>query len=249
MKPSKEFVKSETIRLYESLPADKESRQQCLDVRDRVIELNYTFFGYVASHTHVVNTSVTYEDKLQSALLHFCECWWWYLYAEKYRTDLSFAVFFKPRLSEMIRRELNEVKYSVRRNLCIEAGEQLNKHWAKVTYDDINKLDLPAEKIDALKAMFGTVYWEDLEEYETYLSESISLCSPFDIPTDKYNTIEGLLIHEMIVNESKLDSTQLHKIADMDSLEYDQLVIALPKAEHDLYMQLQDRLDIIEMYT
>ena len=36
---------------------------------DEIIELNYTFFGYVATHTYINNSSISYEDKFQSALL------------------------------------------------------------------------------------------------------------------------------------------------------------------------------------
>ena len=105
-------VKEQTLALYAELPQDKILRQKRTDIRDKIIELNYSFFGYVATHTYINNTSVTYEDKFQSALLHFCECWWWYKWKgdethKGYRQDLSFAVFFKPRVGEMIERELN----------------------------------------------------------------------------------------------------------------------------------------------
>ena len=59
-------------------------------------------------------------------------------------------MFFRPRVSEMIERELNEVKYSIRRSLCMEAGAQLGKHWAKVTYDDLSHVKLPVDKMNSL---------------------------------------------------------------------------------------------------
>ena len=37
-------IKEETLRLYRSLPQDEEERKKRIDVRDRVIELNYSFF-------------------------------------------------------------------------------------------------------------------------------------------------------------------------------------------------------------
>ena len=165
--PTKEYIKQRTLELYDSLPQDESNRKLRTDVRDEVIDLNYSFFGYIATHTYINNTSVTYEDKLQSALMHFCECWWWYKWKgndkhKGYRQDLSFTVFFKPRIGEMIERELNEVKYSIRRSLCMEAGAQLGKHWAQVRYDDLSKVSMPPEKLNSLKAIFGTVYWADL---------------------------------------------------------------------------------------
>ena len=75
---SKAYIKQETLRLYSTLTQDPEARQQRLDVRDQIIELNYSFFGYVASHTFVDNVSTTYEDKMQSALMHVLECSWWF---------------------------------------------------------------------------------------------------------------------------------------------------------------------------
>lgn len=118
-----EWVKLRTLELYDYLPQTSlEERATYTDIRDEIVELNYTFFGYVASHTFINNSSISYEDKFQSALLHFCEMWHKYKYAAKYRTDLSFAVFFKLRIGECIERELNEVKYSLRRSLCMEVG-------------------------------------------------------------------------------------------------------------------------------
>lgn len=170
------YIKERTLEIYASMPQDKELRKQCIKERDELIELNYAFFGYVASKTFINNSSVTYEDKLQSAIMHFCECFWWYKWKgdethKGYRQDLSFTVFFKPRIGEMIERELNEVKYSVRRSLCMEAGAQLGKHWGKVTYDDLRNVNLPANKLDSLKAIFGSLYIADLSDYEMYFHD------------------------------------------------------------------------------
>ena len=91
-----EWVKLRTLELYDYLPQTTlEERYTYTDIRDEIIELNYTFFGYVATHTYINNSSISYEDKFQSALLHFCTMWHKFRFAPKYRTDLSFAVFFK----------------------------------------------------------------------------------------------------------------------------------------------------------
>jgi len=71
-----EYRKQRTIELYSYLPQTTlEERATYTDIRDAVVELNYTFFGYIASHKFINNPSVSYEDKFQSALLHFCEMW------------------------------------------------------------------------------------------------------------------------------------------------------------------------------
>lgn len=249
VKYSNEFIKSETLRLYSTLPQDEEERKKRLDVRDRIIELNYTFFGYVASHTYINNPSVTYEDKFQSALMHFCECWWWYQYSKKYRTDLSFAVFFKPRIGEMIERELNEVKYSIRRSLCMEVGKQLGKHWGQVKYEDLAKVNLPADKMNSLKAIFGSIYIADLADHENYMTElDDRVPSILDDLSDNYDSIRELLIHEMIESEEPLTDAKLRKLSEMYSIEFSELQKEAEPAKQELYRRLKEKLDITETF-
>lgn len=239
-------IKRRTIELYDSLPQEAEERKKRTDVRDQVIELNYLFFGYLASHTYINNPYITYEDKFQSALLHFCECWWWYKYAAKYRTDLSFATFFKPRISEMMDRELTEVKYSIYRPLKMEVGEQLGKHWSKVKYEDLSdpRVHLPADKMNSLKAIFGTLYFADLQDYEPFFSSESDNYSEFDNMSDKYNSIEELLLHEMVEQETKLSDSDLLKMSEIYGIDYYTLKDKLPVAEKMLYKRLHDSLDL-----
>ena len=241
---TQEEIKRETIRLYDQLPQDEEGRKARLDIRDKIIELNYAFFGYVATHTFINNTSVTYEDKLQSALSHFLECWWWYRWAERYRTDLSFAVFFKLRIAEMIERELNEVKYSIRRSLCMEAGEQLGKHWGQVKYDDLANVNLPPAKMNSLKAIFGTLYWADLETHEMFIAADPYVPSIFDEYTEKYDDIQSLIIHTLIEEEAPLKESDLRKMSDMYDIPLEKLQAEYPKALAVLYEKLHRNLDL-----
>ena len=247
-----EAIKERTQELYAMLPDDEEERKSRMDIRDELLELNYKFFGYVASHTYVNNTCVSYEDKFQSALLHFCEIWWQYKWKGSdtkrgYRQDLSFAVFFKPRLSEMIERELVEVKYSIRRSLCMEAGEQLGKHWSKVRYEDLSQVTLPKDKMDSLKAIFGSMYIADLDQHTTYIHSPETVYPAIHrMLTDNYDSIEDLLITEMIETEEKITPRALNKMADIYQLSIEQLEAALPVAEAKLYKLLQDNLDLQE---
>lgn len=239
-------IKRQTIALYDQLPLDEEERKARLDIRDQIIELNYNFFGFVAAHTYINNSSISYEDKVQSCLSHFLECWWWFRWPVRYRTDLSFSVFFKPRLGEMIERELNDVKYSVRRSLCMEAGAQIGKHWGQVKYEDLAHVNLPADKLNALKAIFGTLYVADIEDHAMFLEAPDGRRSEFDNPSDKYDTIEELLVHEMIWREARLTQKMLVEIADMYTLDYAELKAKLPIAERELYRRLQEALDYKE---
>ena len=245
-----DWVKYRTLELYEYLPQTTlEERAQYTDIRDEIVELNYTFFGYVASHTFINNSSVSYEDKFQSALLHFCEMWHKYKFAAKYRTDLSFAVFFKPRIGECIERELNEVKYSLRRSLCMEAGAQLGKHWGQVKYDDLKNVKLPPDKMQALQAMFGSMYWADLETHALFIeSKNYYTDSNERLYSDNYDSYVDMLVHEMVVEEKKLDDKHLLDMSILYDIPFNELKKLLPEAEEKLYKTLQDSIAIQEEF-
>ena len=59
------YIKQRTIEIYDSLPMDKEKRIACTKERDEIIELNYTFFGYVASTTFIENVPYEANNSLQ----------------------------------------------------------------------------------------------------------------------------------------------------------------------------------------
>ena len=249
-----DYIKRRTLELYDLLPQNKEERKKHIEIRDEIIELNYAFFGYVATHTFINNSSITYEDKLQSALMHFCECWWWYKWQgdethKGYRQDLSFTVFFKPRVGEMIERELNEVKYSVRRDLLMLAGKQLGKHWAKVTYDDLKDVKLDADKMASLKAIFGSMYVADLETHAMFISSKDQCTSILDEVNDNYDSIEDFLVHEMIEEERRLTDKDLQIMAETYSLDIDELHKCLPKAEKRLHQELLDKINIQDAFS
>ena len=241
-----EQIKQKTIELYDQLPMELEARQSRHDIRDQILELNYAFFGYVASHKFVNNQYVSYEDKLNTAIYAWLTMWWKYRWTPKYRADLSFTVFFKPRITEVMERELDEVKYSVRRSLCMKVAKQLDKHWAKVTYEDLSNpiLKLTADEMNSLKAIFGSLYSADLETHEIY----IEAAKPdlFRNMSDNYDSIHDFLIHEMIENECKLDDKKLQAMSDMFGVDFYELKKELPAAEADLYKKLHDSLDVYE---
>lgn len=234
------YIKQRTNELYDSLPLDKEKRMKCLSVRDEIIDLNYAFFGYVANTTFIENT--THEDKFQTALLSFMGMWWKYKWTPKYRADLSFAVFFKPRLSEEIRRFLSPISYTTKRSLCMKVAEQLGKSWTAVTYDDLANVTLPPKDMNALKSILGASYPVELSDVETYLEAPSFKNSIEDYQTTMYDSIEELLIQEMIEQESMLSDRHLHKLADLYTLDFNTLKAAMPKALSILHKRLTDNL-------
>lgn len=239
-KRDNKYIKERTNALYDSLPSDLAARKSCLSIRDEIIELNYTFFGYVAKSTFVEN--VTYEDKFQTVLLSFMKMWWKYKWTPKYRADLSFAVFFKLRLSEEVRRFFSPVSYTVRRTLCMKVAEQLNKSWTEVKYEDLSRVTLSLEDLNALKSILGAATTVELSDVETYLEAPSFKHNIEDYQTTKYDSIEELLIQEMIEQESMLSDRQLHHMSDLYTIDYKLLKDTMPKALATLHKRLTDNL-------
>lgn len=244
MSYSKEYIKKRTIELYDSLPMEEEARKAQFAVRDEIIDLNYTFFGYVATSTFV--EGVLYEDKFQTALMAFLGMWWKYKYAPKYRTDLSFAVFFKPRLSEEIKRYLNTFSYSQKRNLCIKAAAQLNKPWTSINYDDLAKVELPEDDMLALKTILGYKHPQDISDIEGYTDTHMTPVYGIEkYVSDKYDTVEEMLIQEMVTQEAPIEDKQLKYLSELYSIPYIELKQALPRAMHILHERLTRNLNDI----
>lgn len=247
-----EYRKLRTIELYDYLPLTTlEERRTYTDIRDAVLELNYTFFGYIASHKFVNNNYISYEDKFQSALFHFCEMWEKYRFVPKYRADLSFGVFFKPRITECMERELDEVKYSLRRTLCMEVGDQLGKHWAKVTYDDLSNPDLKLapDKMDSLKAVFGSLYVADLDTHAMFIECEQTYDECWELYTDDYDSLTDMLVHEMVEKERNLDDKDLANLSDMLGIPFEKLSGLLEGARTKLHKMLIDRIEIQDTFN
>ena len=248
----KEWIKARTQELYDMLPlTSAEDRKACTDIRDEVLELNKGFFGYIAKGAYVADATVTYEDKLQSARTAFCEQWWKYKFTPKYRADLSFSVFFQPRLTECVTRELNPIKYSLRRTICMKAAKQLGKHWGQLTKEDIKSVKLPMNEMKILEAIFNGRYSKDVDAPESsaitrdtnYKDNAIE-----SIYNEKYDDIEDLIVHEMIENEAKLSDGDLLKMSELYGIPFDDLVDARPIGEAKLKKQLEDALFIRETF-
>lgn len=248
-----DYRKLRTIELYDYLPQTTlEERRTFVDIRDAIIEMNYTFFGYIASHKFVNNNFISYEDKFQSALSHFCEMWEKYRFiTTKYKTNVAFGVFFKPRITECMERELDEVKYSLRRTLCMEVGDQIGKHWGKVTYEDLTdpRVKLSGEKMDSLKAMFGSMYTADLETHAMFIQTNDNPVDSSDLYTDEYDSLTDLLIHEMVEQERCLTDKDLQKLSDLLDVPVEKLAGLLEEAKEQLHTKLIERISIQETFN
>lgn len=237
-----EWRKERTLELYSYLPQTSlEDRFKYTDIRDEVIFLNYNYFGYIASHVYIKTVHVSYEDKFQSALTNFCTMWHKFQYAKKYRTDLSFSVFFKPRLSECVYRELITVKHTINRSLKTEAADQLGKHYTKLTYDDLSKVNMDPEKMAALKAVFHADYEEDMETASIFIPVPGDTASvDEELYSDNYNDIEHVIMSEMMDKERMLTIDDVLELSDTLGIPVRDIERAQPKAEKMLYNELQD---------
>ena len=266
-KTKKAWIKARTLELYDMLPQTTlAEREQYTEIRDEIIRLNYSFLGYVAKETYVTDPMATYEDKLQSASLNFCKMWAKYRFSPKegvvdesgepvkrYRTDLSFAVFFKPRLKECIRRELNTIKYSLRRTICMKAAAQLGKHWGQITKEDISKVSLSPQEMQILESIFSTQYDSTYEEdsaskVKTSQSDFVITNGIDDIYTEQYDELEDLIVHEMIEQESKLDDAHLLDMSKMYGIPFCELEKARPLGELKLRLQLEESMEIKDAF-
>lgn len=244
-----DWTKQRTIELYDFLPQDSlDDRKQNLEIRDAVLELNYPFFGYVAKHTYVNYADADYEDKFQSAVLHFCEIWYLYRFAPRYRMDLSFAVFFKPRISEMVRRELCVVKYTPQRTLCMKVAKEFGISWTEVTEDHIKKAHLSKPDLDALMAMLNADNKTELTDNMQNTAEEKDAYFSFDYSTTKYNSVRDLLIHEMVCTESPLEDRDLLRMANMYDIPFYELKMELPFAMEVLHNNLINNQEIMEEF-
>lgn len=248
----KEWVKARTQELYDMLPLTTlEERSSYTWIRDEVIELNMAFFKYLAKNKYVADPQVEFEDKLQSAILAFCQMWAKYKFVPKYRADLSFTVFFKPRISECIGRELNPIKYSLRRTICMKAAAQVGKKWGQLTKEDIKNVKLPPNEMKILEAIFNSKYNVDIDSPD---SKPITADSGYnvdivdDIYTEDYDDLEDLIVHEMIEAEMRLDDDYLHQMSDMYCIPYEDLLHARPIGEAKLQKQLEDALFINDTF-
>lgn len=237
---SRDYVKQRTIELYDSLPMELEERKSCYAVRDEILELNMQFFKYVASNTFV--EGVDFEDKFQTAVLSFLQMWWKYKWTPKYRGDLSFAVFFKPRISEEIQRHLNPVSYTIRRQLCLKVADQLGKKWTDVVYADIAKAKLSPEDSTALCVILGKNMPSDITEYEEFIPDNSQECDVSKYRASRYDTIEEMLIQEMIERESRLTDMDLFELSDLLTIPIEELRAALPRALKILHKRLIDNM-------
>lgn len=82
----------------------------------------------------------------------------------------------------------------------------------------------------ALKSVLGASYSVDFADIEVFLEASIHQSSIEDYQTTMYNSIEELLIQEMIEQESMLTDRQLKHLVNLYTIDFDVLKDAPPKA-------------------
>lgn len=252
-----EWVKQRTLELYSFLPQTTlKERDSYRDIRDEIIALNDEFFWYIARTKYINNQTLSIEDKYQSAVCNFMSNYLWAKYmftpaeGKKYRTDLAFTSFFKPRITECMERELDNVKWTLRRSLCMKVGNQIGKYWSEVTYEDIAKAQLSPQDREAISSIFCTSSNADVNDISIYKPASTIVEDRIDdLYNDEYDSVEDLLVHEMLEREAKLEDSYLLKMSDMYGIPYDELVNARPGAEEKLRRQLEEAISVQEAFS
>lgn len=260
-KEKNDWIKSRTLELYSYLPQTTlEERDSYRDIRDEIIILNDSFFWYVARCKVPVSKYVSLEDKYQSAVCNFmANCLWAkFMFSpeiedkknRRYRDDLAFTSFFKPRLTECIERELFDVKWSLRRSLCIKAGEQLGKKGTEVVYEDLANVHLPPNEMESLMSIFCTNNTADINDISLYKPASTIVEDRIEeMYNDEYDSIEDLLVHEMIEREQRLEDSFLLKMSDLYGIPFNELVDARPGAEEKLRRQLEEAISVQDAFS
>lgn len=257
----KDWVKLRTLELYDYLPQTTlKERASYIDIRDELIELNDNFFWYLAKTKYINNPTVTVEDKYQSAVCHFINHDLWAKYRfdpdpilypneKHYRTDLAFSSFFKPRLTECMAREFVVVRWALRQKLCTKAANQLNKYWADLTYEDLNKVTLPPQEMAVLQSIFCTMNNANIDDVSLYKpAASVTIDTTEELFSDDYDSIEDLIIHEMLEKEQKLEDSYLLKMSGLYGIPYNELLAARPAAEEKLRRQLEDTISVQSVF-
>jgi hypothetical protein len=247
-----EQIKAKTLEIYSSLPQTYDERLTKIEARNEIIELNYSFFNFAVQRCAITNTSIAYEDKVQTAILGFCQIWWQYMFHgdEKhrgYRSDLAFSTFFKPRISEIVERELNTIKYNLYRTLTMKAGNELGKPWTKVNYDDLHLLKtLAPDEIQSLAAIFGIPFSVDLDTYATYepgKEDTTSDSSKYLLTHFNKDNLVELLIQEMVASEAPLTRDDLKHMAEIYDVSFRRLEASLPDALDLLHRRIEKNLE------
>ena len=124
----------------------------------------------------------------------------------------------------------------------MKAAQQLGKAWNEITYEDLSKVTLPADQMLALKSILGANIPVNMSDAELFLHSNRPVQGIEKYQTDEYDTIEELLIQEMIETESQLTERDLKKLSKLYDIPYVELMNAYPKALIVLHKRLCDNL-------
>ena len=100
----------------------------------------------------------------------------------------------------------------------------------------------------SLQAMFGSMYCADLDTHALFISSEAPHVEIDRLYSDNYDSIEGLLIHEMVSAESKLDDSNLLELSTMLCIPFAELKTHLPAAEMLLHKKLTEGLAVSEQF-
>ena len=135
----------------------------------------------------------------------------------------------------------------------MKAAAQLGKHWGQVTKEDLPNVHLAPNEMQILEAIFSTQYdntYEDNEapKVKTGVTDFVVPYGIEGIYTEQYDSLEDLIVHEMIEQESKLDDAYLLKMATMYGIPYCDLEKARPLGEEKLKRKLEEFINVKDAF-
>ena len=89
---------------------------------------------------------------------------------------------------------------------------------------------------------------ESLAQFESGEYKPYDFFDNWDYYSDNYDSLVDMLVHEMVVEETKLDDEHLLKLSMMLDIPFNKLKDVLPIAEKKLHDELEDTIAIQEEF-
>ena len=124
----------------------------------------------------------------------------------------------------------------------MKVAEQLGKPWTTVKYEDLDNITISSKDMISLKSILGANYSANISDLELLLESPDNRHNIEDYQTTMYDSIEALLIQEMIEQESMLSDRYLRYLANLYTIDYDILKSTLPKALSTLHTRLTENM-------
>ena len=136
----------------------------------------------------------------------------------------------------------------------MKAAKQLGKKWTEITKEDIQYVQLDQQDMHVLETIFNTrnnASYDDGDgdvKLKNVQHGFIASYGIDNIYTENYDSLEDLIVHEMIEAESKLEDADLLKMSELYGIPFCDLQKARPLGEEKLKIMLEEYIDIQDAF-